>query len=381
MTDSELLELLKSFIETESITGNERGMVNLLSSVFSSLHFETVTTPSGCICGVINGREKGKTVLVDGHIDTVGIPDKTLWSVPPFSLTRKGGLLYGRGTSDMKGGVAAAIAAASSLLPLEKGRIVISCTVEEERFEGLTSREVSSVFNPDYVIIAESTHGKINIGQRGRAEILIKAHGRSCHSSNPEEGENAVMNALKAVSEIDNMSQKEHPVLGAAIMVLTDIISSPYPGMSIVPEMCRVTYDRRTFPEETKESVIEPLNRLFREKGINAEAEIAFGETVTYTGRSLSAPRFFPSWCFSEKDEIAVKSRNALEEASLFKGYGHYSFCTNGSHYAGEKGIPTIGYGPGEERFAHIVDEHIEESDLYETKRGMEKIIKALLLD
>ncbi len=381
MTESELLNLLERLVETESITGNERGITDLLSSVFSDLSFETVRMPSGSICGVINGKKKGKTVLIDGHVDTVGIPDITLWSVPPFKLTRKDGLLYGRGTSDMKGGVAAAIAAASSFLPLEKGRIVVSCTVEEERFEGLTAREVSSILNPDYVIIAESTHGRVNIGQRGRAEILLKAHGKSCHSSNPEEGENAVLNAVRAIDEIEKIKVKEHPLLGKAIMVLTDIISSPYPGMSIVPEECRVTYDRRTFPGETEESVIEPINSILREKGINAEARVALGETVTYTGEKLSASRFFPSWCCREDDEIAYKSRKALEEVSLFEGWGHYSFCTNGSHYAGERGIPTIGYGPGEERFAHIVDEHIEESDLYKTKRGMEAIIKALLSD
>ncbi len=380
MNDKDTLELLRLLVETESVTGNEGKIVETLDGVFHSLGFRTLKTPSGCICGVLEGEEEGPTVLIDGHIDTVGIPNRERWTYDPFTLTSVDGRLYGRGTSDMKGGVSAAIAAASSLMPLKKGRLVVACIVEEERFEGICAREVSALFNPDYVIIAESTHGRLNIGQRGRCEVLLKAGGKSCHSSNPEEGENAVFNAIKAIEAIETIAPGEHEILGKGIMVLTDIISVPYPGMSIVPEECRVTYDRRTLVGETGESVIGPINRLLKEKNINAEASIAFGETVSYTGNSLSSPRFFPAWCYSENDEIVKKSRAALEDAGLFVGYGHYAFCTNGSHYGGEKGIPTIGYGPGEERLAHIVDEYIEESDLYRVRRGMEAILRALLL-
>lgn len=379
MTDKETLELLRSLVETESVTGNEGNIVELLEKTFHSLGFSTLLTYSGCICGVIDSGKPGPTVLIDGHIDTVGIPDISRWSTDPFTLVQKDGRLYGRGTSDMKGGVAAAIAAASELIPLKKGKVVVACIVEEERFEGICAREVSDFFFPDYVIIAESTHGKLNIGQRGRCEVLLRAEGKSCHSSNPEEGENAVLNAVKAIEALETLRPGEHEVLGKGIMVLTDIISSPYPGMSIVPEECRVTYDRRTLVGETPESVISPINSLLEEKGIKASASIALGSTTSYTGHTLTSPRFFPAWCYSPDDDIVKKSRSGLEKAGLFTGYGHYAFCTNGSHYGGEKHLPVIGYGPGEERFAHIVDEYIEESDLYRIKRGMKAIVEALL--
>lgn len=379
MKDEEVLALLERLIQAESVTGGEGEIVSLLEDVFLSLGFKIVKTPSGCICGVIEGKEAGHTVLIDGHIDTVGVPDESKWSYPPFSLTRRDGRLYGRGTSDMKGGVAAAVAAASEFGNLGKGRIVVACIVEEERFEGLCSKEVGEIFSPDYVIIAESTHGRLNIGQRGRCEILLKATGKSCHSSNPEEGENAVFNAVEGIKAVETIPEGEHEILGKGIMVLTDIISSPYPGCSIIPEECRVTYDRRTLIGETKESVIEPINTLLEEKGIHASASVAFGETVTYTGKRLSAYRFFPAWCADYDDEIVRKSRAGLEKEGLFTGYGHYSFCTDGSSWAGEKAVPTIGYGPGEERFAHITDEYIEEDDLYRCKRGLKAIIDSLL--
>lgn len=379
MNDKDTLELLKLLVETESITGNEKNIVDVLDDVFHSLGFKTIRTPSGCICGVIDGKEKGPTILIDGHIDTVGVPNIERWTHDPFRLTSEDGRLYGRGTSDMKGGVTAALAAASSFIPLAKGRIVVACIVEEERFEGICAREVSALFNPDYVIIAESTHGKLNIGQRGRCEIVVKAEGRSCHSSNPEEGENAVLNAVQAIEALETFVPEEHEILGKGIMALTDIISSPYPGMSIIPGECRITYDRRTLVGETPESVLGEVNRLLEENNIHASASIALGETTSYTGNRLSSLRFFPSWCYSTDDEIVKKSSAGLESIGLFEGYGHYAFCTNGSHYAGEKNIPTIGYGPGEERLAHIVDEYIEESDLYKVRRGMEGIIRSLI--
>ncbi len=379
MKDEELVELLGLLVEKESITGNEKNIVDTLSDIFTSLGLESIRMPSGSIAGVLNGKEEGPTVLIDGHVDTVPIPDINKWTYDPFKLTRSSGLLYGRGTSDMKGGVAAAIGAVSEIKNLKKGRVVISCTVEEERFEGLTSREMSSFFKPDKVIIAESTHCRINIGQRGRCEVVVTAKGRSCHSSNPEMGHNAVLEAVKAIEEIGRIEVKRDPLLGGDIMVLTDIISSPYPGMSIVPEKCRITYDRRTLPGETMESVIEPINDILKEKGIDAFASVAFGDTTTYTGKRLSSYRFFPSWKMDENDAFVTLSREALEKEGIYHGLGHYAFCTNGSHYMGEALIPTIGYGPGEEKCAHIVDEYISEEDLFTAKRGLKAILEALL--
>ena len=319
-------------------------------------------------------------MLLDAHIDTVAVTDITKWKHNPFALTRDGSRIYGRGTSDMKGGLAAIIGASSEFVGKDfPGRIVVACIVEEERFEGICAREVSERYCPDYVVIAESTGGKLNIGQRGRSEVVVEARGKSCHSSNPDQGTNAITVMMDAIRAISELEAPEDQMLGKGIMVLTDIISSPYPGASVIPEKCRATFDRRTLLGEDEESVKERVNRVLREKGIDAEAKIAEGVTDTYSGLHLEASRFFPAWKFSENEDSSLRARRGLESTGLWKGFGHYSFCTNGSHYAGEKGIPTVGYGPGEEKLAHIVDEYIEEEDLYWAKRGTEGIIRGLL--
>lgn len=380
MKNEELLSLLGKLVSFNSISGSEKPLVDFLDSYLSRYNIETERLDSGTLCALIKGDEGGPTIVLDAHIDTVGIADITKWHTDPFSLTRSNNKLYGRGTSDMKGGAVALISAALSLLNRPfKGKVVLAFVVEEERFEGIASREVSQKYNPDYVIIAESTAGRLNIGQRGRCEIKLEAYGKSCHSSNPDEGENAIFNAFDAISAIKEMKSPTHPKLGKGICVLTDIISSPYPGSSVLPEKCIATFDRRTLVGESEESVIDPINKELEEKGINAKAYIAQGETKSYTNLVLSARRFFPSWLLDENEEIVKKAIRGLKSVGLFTELGCYSFCTNGSHYCGEKGIPTIGYGPGEEKNAHIVDEYIEEESLYKSAEGMRAILFSLL--
>ncbi|MCI6113958.1 MAG: M20/M25/M40 family metallo-hydrolase, partial [Spirochaetales bacterium] len=153
MKDNDLYSLLSSLVSTCSVSGSERGIVDFLDRELTRLGFSTERMESGSICGVLCGDRPGPTVLLDAHIDTVTVPDKSKWTHDPFSLTRDNGRLYGRGTSDMKGGLAAIIAGASEFVGRSfPGRIVISCIVEEERFEGICSREVSRRFKPDYVV-------------------------------------------------------------------------------------------------------------------------------------------------------------------------------------------------------------------------------------
>ena len=374
-----LIDLASSLISIPSITGSEGEIVSYLASYLSQDGFAVEHMPSGSIAGVIDGTLPGPTLVLDGHIDTVGVSDEEGWSFPPFSGEVADGMIRGRGASDMKCGVAAAIMAASSFIGRRfHGRIVVGCMVEEERFEGIASREIAERFHPDYVIITESTDGMLDIGQRGRAEIVIEAEGRSCHSSDPSVGINAIYVLIDAIRAIDSLPVPSHPMLGNGIMALTDIISNPYPGSSVIPSRAKATYDRRTLVGESGEAMTAVINEALSEKGIAAAAHIAIGRTVTYNGTVLSAPRFFPAWLMEEDSPLVLAARGGLEKAGLFKGLSHYSFCTDGSCYAGELGIPTIGFGPGEERLAHTPDEAITIDSLVNAYQGLLAILSEI---
>ncbi|NCB03000.1 MAG: YgeY family selenium metabolism-linked hydrolase [Spirochaetia bacterium] len=375
----ELLQLTTKLIQTPSITGTEATIVELVKKEMLNHHFDEVFIDAvGNIIGKINGNGNGSTLLFDGHLDTVAIANRDSWTTEPFGGEIKDGNIYGRGSSDMKGALAAMIIAASEAkrLGLNKGDIYVSGTIFEEIAEGYTLESVITQTNPSVVIIGEATELKLNIGQRGRAEILLKTTGVPAHSSHPEVGVNAVYHMMRLVQEIQRLERNIHPALGRGDYVLTDIISSPYPGASVVPETCFATFDRRLLIDETIDSVLLPLQKIIeklhsQDGTFNAEVTVAKMKIDTYTGHSSTHKKFAPAWLM-EKENIHVrKAIDALREAFQKEPeIGTYSFCTNGSSSCGKLKIPTIGYGPSKESLAHIRDEYIEIEQLEKAYTG-----------
>lgn len=383
----EVIELCKQLVNCKSYSGEEEAVAHIIEA-YGKTYFDDVQVDRlGNVCLVMNGVEAGKTILLDGHIDTVPVNEKK-WQSDPFQVLETEDRLIGRGTSDMKGAVASMIRAAIAFKEDTngkfKGRIVVSCSVHEETFEGIATREVSKVYQPDVVIIGEATDLNLNRGQRGRAEIVVETYGTSAHSSNPQAGVNAVLKMMDFLNEVKKVENPTHDVLGEGILVLTDIISSPYPGKSVVPDLCRVTFDRRTLVNETKESTLAPimaiLDRLAKENSdFHGKAFYAVGSEKCYTGEVIEAERFFPAWLYDESSAFVAEPLAALHEAGIPSELSHYSFCTNGSHFAGEANIPTIGFGPSLERLAHIDNEYILKDQLIKATIGYQAIIKSLL--
>ena len=146
----------------------------------------------------------------------------------------------------------------------------------------------------------------------------------------------------------------------------------------------KVTYDRRLLVGETKESVLAPIQKVLDElmasdDKINAKVSFATGEELCYTGNTISGERFFPGWLFDKDENFIQDIRKELEIMGFQPEITQYNFCTNGSHYAGEKGIKTIGMGPSNERLAHTIDEYIEIEQLTKVTECYFGIMKALL--
>lgn len=388
MREDELVAFLKGAIRIPSLSGQEGDMVAYFKNRMLALGFDSVQTLRyGSIVGHIKGSRPGKRILFDGHIDTVPVVDGNAWTHDPFGGEVSEGKVWGRGTSDMKGGDCAMIAAVGDFAR-EKGRgfagdLFVSCTVQEERFEGVSSREVSSFVRPDCVIIGEATDLKVNIGQRGRAEIVVETEGKSCHSSNPEKGVNAVYGMMEVVEELGKRRIPEHPLLGKGILELTDIISSPYPGASVVPRTCTATFDRRVLVGEDEQSILDDVrDAVLRVKKqdpkLRAGVRLAEGEAICLDGEKIEGKRYFAPWIIDRGHPLVVKARKGLRSAGLDDGLSHYSFCTNGSHFAGEARIPTIGYGPSQEPLAHIRDEYIEISQLFGAYKGYKAMLEEL---
>ncbi|MGL4392488.1 MAG: YgeY family selenium metabolism-linked hydrolase [Fusobacteriaceae bacterium] len=387
--EAKLIKLLQEMIQNQSYSGEEGGVAKAIEKNLKALGYDSVTIDKyGNVIGCIKGSKPGKKILFDGHIDTVPVSEGTRakWSQDPFAGNVVNGKLYGRGTSDMKGPDATFMAACAFFAEDCKkdfaGEIYVAGVVHEEIFEGIASREISKNVKPDYVVIGETSELNLKIGQRGRAEIVVETVGKPAHSANPHEGINAVYKMAKVIQEINKIKPPESK-LGKGILELTDIKSSPYPGASVVPDGCRATYDRRLLVGETKESVLKPIQEVLdkmmaEDAELKAKVSYAYGKEKCYTGEFIEGERFFPGWHYDESDEFVQMAKKGLDEAGIDYKVTQYSFCTNGSHYAGEAGIRTIGFGPSTEILAHKIDEHIEIEQLRKGAVGYYGILKAV---
>lgn len=220
----ELTKLCRNLIKIRSYSGEEKELVEKLESTFREMDYDDVIIDDyGNIIGHIKGKRPGKSILLDGHMDTVPVTDRSKWTKDPFGAEIENGKIYGRGASDMKGALSAMVCAAAYFAEDCKkdfaGDIYVAGIVHEECFEGVASRLVSGRVKPDYVVIGEASQCNLKRGQRGRAEIVVETFGKAAHSSNPENGVNAVYNMMKVIEKIRQLEIIHHDFLGDGIFI------------------------------------------------------------------------------------------------------------------------------------------------------------------
>jgi len=360
-------------VRTPSPSGREGAVAVLVRAEMERLGYAVEVDALGNVVGTLTAGS-GPCVLFDAHMDTVGVTDPAAWSADPAGELRDG-RLYGRGSTDMKGPLAALVHGAAAA-ELRAGRVVVSATIAEEMIEGFATVAVARRVRPDVAVICEPSSRRVVVGQRGRAELVVEVDGRPSHSSRPDLGVNAVEAMADVLRAARALELPAHPELGQAILVPTDVISRPFPALSVLPDRCTVTFDRRTLPGEGEQEVLAPLRdavaAAVAPHGATGRVEVGVDRFDAYTGARVEAPNFAPAWYTGTE---APAARAALD--ALGAEPGHWVFCTNGSGTAA-LGIATIGYGPGDETLAHRVDEHIELDELYAGARGYATLAAAL---
>jgi putative selenium metabolism hydrolase len=377
-----LIDFTQRLIRQPSPSCEEGPISQIVLEEMNRLGFDrTWADENGSAVGIIVGARSGPTLLFDAHTDTVGIAPGSVWTREPFGAEVDDGYLYGRGAADMKGALAAMVHAAASVDKSKlAGKVVISASVMEEMYEGGALKTVMDAVKPDFVVIGEASELILVRGGRGRAEIHLETIGSPSHSSSPHLGVNAIHLMMKVIAAVDKIELGEHPLLGPGILALTDILSEPYPAYSVIPAHCKATYDRRLLPGETVEGVLGAITSLPELKEINFSAKIAEAEHQAYTGKVLKAHKFFPAWELEESHPFVQKALSGLHAAGLDPGTRAYRFCTNAAYSIGVAGVPTIGFGPGAEGDAHVVDEKIKLEDLEKASLGYMEIIEAVLV-
>ncbi len=362
MKDYSVIEIAQKLVRSGRHSGDEGHTADVVIDLMQELGFEEVVkTSCGSVMGTFGPKEAPLEILFDSHIDVATIAGE--WSFDPYCAEVRDGKLLGRGTTDMKGGLAASIDAVVKYArnnTLEK-RIGVSATVMEETIEGLGLEELLKEYKAQKVVICEPSELAVMHGQKGRIEIMLTVIGKAAHASNPEVGINSMILASKALLALEKLEPPVDPVLGAGILVPTDIITSPYPSISSVPERTMIRFDRRSLPGETEEGIFEKISQTLKEAGVNEfKLEVVKNEFTCYTGNAYTKAVSLPPWSISQEEDIFKDmfeaAKNILKQEPTVSAW---KCCTNGSESAGKQKIKTIGLGPGSIKQAHIVDEFI----------------------
>ncbi len=306
-----------------------------------------------------------KVIVFDSHIDTVGIGDPTVWKWDPFVGKVDNGMLYARGAVDEKGstpGMIYGMAIARDLGLLE-GWTAYYFGNMEEWCDGIapnTFVEVDPKVKPDFVVIGEPTKMLVYRGHKGRIELKIVAKGKSAHAASNQLGDNAIYKLLPVIAAIRDLEPKlgDHPFLGHAKITVSDM-EVKTPSLNAVPDEATIFIDRRMTFGETKEMAIHQIKDLIPEKDRSSvTVEELFYDEPSYMGFTFPVDKYFPAWALEENHTLVRAGQAARQLIGLPEEKpGKWEFSTNGIYWAGKAGIPSIGFGPGDEIYAHTVGE------------------------
>jgi putative selenium metabolism hydrolase len=351
-----------------------------------SLGFPEVwVDPMGNVVGRM-GPGHGPTLMLNAHMDTVRVSARDAWTRDPFGATVEDGVLYGLGSSDMKGGLAAMLYGAKLAQDAGvrlNGHLVVACVVQEEQCEGLGTRVVveQGGVRPDWVVLGEPTNLDVSRGQRGRLEMRLVTHGRSAHAANPELGENAIYVAARLVFGLEMLAEQlgEDDFLGRGTLAVTDIASSAS-SRNAVPDSCALIIDRRLTLGENETKALAEVRRVIARENVRADVEVAGYRTTSYTGYECDTRQFYPAWVIAADHPLVNATVQAAQtELRRRPQITRWGFSTEGVFTAGEAGIPTVGFGPGREELAHAADEHVHLEDVYAAARVYARLAMQLL--
>ncbi|MBE2182310.1 MAG: YgeY family selenium metabolism-linked hydrolase [Anaerolineae bacterium] len=341
----------------------ERAEAEMLALGFDEVWFDQM----GNVVGRIG--DGPKKLLYDSHIDTVGIGDPDEWEWDPFVGKVEGDIFFARGACDEKGstpGMIYGLALARDLGLLD-GWTGYYFGNMEEWCDGIAPHALVEAegLRPDFVVIGEPTKMQVYRGHKGRVEMQVVAKGKSAHAASNFLGDNAIYKLLPVIEAISKLEPElgDHEFLGHGRITVTDMHVKT-PSINAVPDEALIYIDRRVTFGETPEGELARIQRVIGDRK-DIEASILFYDDPSYTGFVFPVDKIYPAWALPEDDpyvQAGVQTGTALWGAPL--PTGKWDFSTNGTYWTGKAGIPSIGFGPGDEIHAHTVIDQVPLSDV-----------------
>jgi putative selenium metabolism hydrolase len=361
----EMTRFLREMIAIPSESADEKAVVERVTDEMRRVGFDEVKVDG---LGNVLGRVGNGPVVVaiDGHLDTVGVGDRSTWKRDPYEGELTGATIFGRGASDQEAGMAAAVHGAriaKELDLLDGVQVWVTGTVMEEDCDGLCWQYIlrEGILKPDVVVITEPTNLGVYRGHRGRMEMEVRTQGLSCHGSAPERGVNAVYKMAPVIADIERLDGRlaatADPFLGRGSVTISHVRSTS-PSLCAVADSATIHLDRRLTAGETMESAVAQIEALESVRAAGAVVTVLEYARPAYTGLTYPTKKYYPTWVMAA-DHRAVRAAVGAAEAALGRRpvVDKWTFSTNGIATCGLFGVPTVGFGPANEVYAHTPED------------------------
>jgi acetylornithine deacetylase/succinyl-diaminopimelate desuccinylase-like protein len=347
MSDDPCISLLRELVSIDSVNPSlvpgARGEGEIAAAVARHMrelglqvHVEEVAAGRPNVIGVLEGPVAGPTLMFCGHLDTVGVEGMAA----PFAPVERDGRLFGRGSQDMKSGVAAMIDAVRLAVSrgFTRGRIVIAAVIDEE-YASIGADALVTRWKADLAVVTEPTDLKIGVAHKGFAWLDVETRGRAAHGSRPRDGRDAIVRMGRVLQRLEALdrelqSRPPHPLIGTASLHASIITGGR--ELSSYPDRCVLRMERRTVTGESGEDaekelhgILESLAREDRE--FEAEARLTFAR---------------PAYEIPAGHPLPGAIADALASEGLPAETVGMSFWTDAA-VLGSAGIPTVLFGPG----------------------------------
>ncbi len=352
----DVLPVLKKLIniKTENPPGFTIEAVKYLSDYFNKIGIENRIQEYGeKRANIIAEYGEGeKTIILTGHLDTVPAGDESKWKFPPFSGTEEDGRIYGRGSTDMKGALAAYVAVMALLkqknVKLSKKIIFLGTSDEELNMDGsLFAKEKGIMEGCEFVVIGEPTELKIGVAEKGTLWIKIKIEGKSAHGSTPHLGVSAIEAAARLIPKLkEAVPVFEHKILGKSSLNIGKITGGTV--VNVVPELCEIECDFRLVADELRNELKEKFNTVISKFNQKEEAKVSF--TIAHE---------LPAIEMKDESVFLEDLKNRAKEAGAKDIIG-VNYGTDGAMLVPDYGTPFVIMGPGKLDQLHVTDEYTE---------------------
>jgi acetylornithine deacetylase len=316
------------------------------------VHVQNVAPGRPNVIGILDGVERGRSLMFCGHIDTVGVAGMEA----PFDPVERGGRLYGRGAQDMKGGVAAMIDAArvARARGWRKGRLVIAAVVDEE-YASIGADALVTEWKADAAVVTEPTDLQIGVGHKGFAWATIETRGRAAHGSRPTDGRDAIMRMGRVLNRLERLDRdlqerSPHPLIGTGSLHASIIAGGR--ELSSYPDCCTLQVERRTVPGESVETFAREIDDLITVLG-REDPEFDASKTLVFSR---------PPYQIPPAHELPAALTAAAVSANVTTSTTGMSFWTDAAILGGA-GIPSVLFGPGGAGL-HSVEEYVNVTEV-----------------